>query len=775
MPGDKTLEFSDASRAWDELAQRVEALVTAWEREAEAPDLGRHLPSGPAALRKLTLVELIKVDLEYRNRLARERTDGPTVWRVEDYLRRFPELGDGRGPPCDLIYEEFHVRKQAGEPVLPEEYFGRFPAQAAELGRLLGPGGAAERSIALAGGDRYRRVEVGEQLDEFDLLTRLGQGSFASVFLARQRSMQRLVALKVSGDRGDEPKTMSRLDHPNIVRVYDQRVLEDRGLRLLYMQYVPGGTLESAVELARMLAPEKRTGGLLLEAIDQALEQRGETPPAFSRTRRRLAESTWPEVVCWLGSRLAAALDSAHREGVLHRDLKPANVLLTADANPKLADFNISFCSKVDGASAAAFFGGSLAYMSPEQLTAYHPGHDLPPESLDGRSDTYSLGVMLWELLVGRRPFRDEPLDRDYLQAVDVMIEKRKAGPAEEAWRELPSDLPEGLREILARLLAPAPEDRFSTAGQVSRRLEMCLHPRTRRLASLPRVGWRAWATRHPLAALLAVGLAASAVSSALNIAYNAINIIRPLKEPAERVFRLQLMVVNPIAYSIGCGLVMWMAWPVLRAVARAARTGRQGITGSRVVEPSAPQKSFVRRRAVRLGRFVAWVTAVEWALSGLIFPLWLHAQAESDEQMQFVHYMHFMSSQAVCGLIAATQSFFAVTFLSLRVFLPRLVGLEEVDEETHVELKRLGVVARRQFVLAQLVPLAAIVPMALIDTGREEFLYLAGVGGIAFLVAYRLAGLIHGDIEILAIATAASQEGAPAEERGESFWSNSN
>ena len=79
-------------------------------------------------------------------------------------------------------------------------------------------------------GEKAPQVEVGEKLDDFDLLARLGKGAFATVFLARQRSMQRLVALKVSSDRGAEPQTLAQLDHANIVRVYDQRQIPDRKL-----------------------------------------------------------------------------------------------------------------------------------------------------------------------------------------------------------------------------------------------------------------------------------------------------------------------------------------------------------------------------------------------------------------------------------------------------------------------------------------------------------------------------------------------------------------
>ena len=256
---------------------------------------------------------------------------------------------------------------------------------------------------------RSKGFAAGQRLDDFDLLVELGKGAFASVFLARQVSMQRMVALKVSADKGNEPQTLAQLDHPNIVRVFDQRRLPEQHVRLLYMQFAPGGTLAEVVKQVRDTPPAARTGTVLLDG-----RQRGGGEAGRDRPRTTPAGNggwpapSWPETVCRLGIQLAYALDYAHRQGMLHRDVKPANVLLSADGSPKLADFNISFCSQLDGASPAAYFGGSLAYMSPEQLEACNPNHDRKPEDLDGRSDLYALAVMLWELLHGDRPFADE-------------------------------------------------------------------------------------------------------------------------------------------------------------------------------------------------------------------------------------------------------------------------------------------------------------------------------------------------------------------------------
>ena len=436
------LDQNDADLLWDQLSERLDAFIGAWEGATEPPSLAAFLPDEPASLRHMTLVEVIKVDLEYRWQEAR----WPKL--IEDYLGEFPELADDGGLPCAIVYEEYHIRRRHAD-VAPREYYDRFPQQAAELERLLKLE-QPELTATLVRVEPAEPIAVGQRLDDFDLIRALGKGAFATVYLARQCSMQRLVALKVSSDRGFEPQTLAQLDHPNIVRVYDQRQLADRKMRLLYMQYVPGGTLQSVSDHVRRLPAVTRTGASLLEAIDATLSRAEEIPPVDSMTRQRLSRATWPEAVCWIGARLASALSYAHQRGVLHRDVKPANVLISGEGHPKLADFNISF-SKLDGATPAAYFGGSLAYMSPEQLEACDPAHGRQPDELDGRSDVYSLAVMLWEMLTGKRPFPEDTLPANWSGALAKMTTLRRAGvQAEAAAKLLPANCPHGLADVLA-------------------------------------------------------------------------------------------------------------------------------------------------------------------------------------------------------------------------------------------------------------------------------------------------------------------------------------
>src|SRR5262245_38732098 len=544
MPDTTQSAADPATIALYEVAQRIDALTEAWKGDDLPPNLAEFVPEGPAGLRRLVLSELIKVDLEYRWR----HHELPK--QVEEYIEEFPEVAQNGQVPCDLIYEEFHIRNQTPEAASPDEYYRRFPKQAERLKRMMTIDANRFGSTTLVAGHRQANFEVGQQIDDFDLLVQLGKGSFGSVFLARQKSMQRLVALKISRDRGVEPQTLAQLDHPNIVRVYDQRVVPESKVQLMYMQHVAGGTLHDVLEGVRQLPAPLRTGKIVVDSIDRALDRHGESAPADSPSRRRLAAASWPEVVCWIGSRLAGALEYAHSRGVLHRDVKPANVLLAADGSPKLVDFNVSFSSKLEGATPAAYFGGSLSYMSPEQIEAYNPDHSRQPDELDGRSDVYSLGIVLWELLTGSRPFSDEHLEDclyDTPKLLAQLTARRRAGLTPAAMAALPPDLPPGLQQVLTSCLAPDVADRPANAGQLARQLELCLQPHVQRLLR-PRPGsWRERFRRWPFWFFVTIGLAPSAAFSYANLRFNQEYLAHGKQEQLDFFENVEVPVVNGV------------------------------------------------------------------------------------------------------------------------------------------------------------------------------------------------------------------------------------
>ena len=198
----------------------------------------------------------------------------------------------------------------------------------------------------------------GEKIDDFEVVRLLGRGAFGHVYLARQLSLDRLVALKVSANRGSEGRTMARLEHAHIVQVYSEKVDEATDQRLLCMQLVPGVGLEKIIsslgmqlEVERSLAdtlagaasaPATWRGSDVLAVIDVNASLPTALDPAALRDREALGEMDDVETTAWMGARLGEALDFAHQRGVLHRDIKPANILVSPYGRPMLADFNIS-------------------------------------------------------------------------------------------------------------------------------------------------------------------------------------------------------------------------------------------------------------------------------------------------------------------------------------------------------------------------------------------------------------------------------------------------
>jgi len=212
-----------------------------------------------------------------------------------------------------------------------------------------------------------------------------------------------------------EALVLSRLSHPGVATIFDFDTRD--GYEFLVMEYVAGGTLQSRLA----------TGPL---PVDEVLA---------------------------LGAAIADALDNAHRNGFLHRDLKPGNIALTADGHPKILDFGIALLlsgDKEDGRiTQAGTILGSLPYMAPEQLFG-EPG--------DARTDVYALGVMLFEMITGQRPFVKERTEALMFAIISNAALSVKA---------LRPDAPDALDRLIAECLRKEPADRPPTAAHVSQAL----------------------------------------------------------------------------------------------------------------------------------------------------------------------------------------------------------------------------------------------------------------------------------------------------------------
>eukprot|EP00913_Durusdinium_trenchii_P008792 g8258.t1 len=718
------------------LGDCLEAFLEAWAESDTPPALDEFLPENES-VRRIVLIELIKVDLEYR------LDNAALPKRLHEYLDEFPELGED-GVPADLIYEEFHLRQRAGLAADAEEYLNAFPDQTAELRCLLGMNQDYQSTAMFSETQKaaIEDIEPGDTLDDFELIARLGKGAFAHVFLARQISMQRLVAVKVSADHGTEPQTLAQLDHDHIVRVFDQRTLADQNIRLLYMQYVSGGTLQSVVEELKQTPPAEQLGSILLRAVDRALENRGESRPVESPLRAKLKSEDWGDTVCWIGARLAEALDYAHGRGVLHRDIKPANVLVTSEGVPKLADFNISFSSKLDGATPAAYFGGSLVYMSPEQLEASSPAYERTPDSLDGRSDVYSLAVMLWELLTGRRPFADKKSNGNWTQLIEEMIERRRTGIGAAAESLVPANCPTGLMRVLKKALDPDRDRRWNSASEFAQQLELCRHPAAMRLLDPAEEDWCCRWRKYTMPLILAAAVLPHVLPGVFNFFYNDRAIMGYLNAETQSAFRVILLYINGIAYPLGALIAYLLA---RRFVPREPPGDAAGSP------PSPSELALRRRRCLGLGHAVAMVGIAEWAIAGVAYPVSIHLAAGS---LPAEAYPHFIGSLALCGLIAAAYPFYLTTFVCFRMVYPCLLDETLLQPEDLPALKRMVQRAGRYLLSAVTAPFLGILAAIFVtsdDTAQKLALVVfASIGILGGLLAFRAYREFQIDVDAL-------------------------
>jgi serine/threonine protein kinase len=417
-------------------------------------------------------------------RLALLRTDMSLRWEAGerasagDYARRFPELG--QDTVVALVYEEFCLLEEAGEAPTPETFLARYSEFAEPLRRVLDihnlVGNASTSELEggsdtlgmLARDDRPRFPEAGDAVAGFRLVEELGRGSFARVFLARETQLaDRTVALKVSLRGSREPQTLARLQHTHIVPVHSHSVDESTGMHVLCMPYFGRVTLARLLcEIARdgLAAP---TGADLVTALDRLDPAEG-AASAPSPNRQELASRPFARALAWWGARLAEALAHAHERGVLHRDVKPSNVLIAADGTPMLLDFNLAHEEIAPGVPGdGGNLGGTVDYMAPEHLEALA---DSRGDLVDARSDVFSMGVLLYEALLGAKPFEPPPKGTSVVESLLDAADARRGDPR--ALLPPEADLPAPLRAVLLRCLAPDPADRYRAADELAEDLQ---------------------------------------------------------------------------------------------------------------------------------------------------------------------------------------------------------------------------------------------------------------------------------------------------------------
>lgn len=305
---------------------------------------------------------------------------------------------------------------------------------------------------------------VGSDLLGFHLRAELGRGGLGRVYLAEQEDLaNRPVVVKVAPDLWGEAHTLAQLQHPNIVPVYS--VHQRDPFQIVCMPYHGWTTFQDILQQATAQASFPTTGRFLARVIKKApagarLAANALDAAAFAL---KLEGLSYVEAIVRLCAQLADGLAHAHEHGIVHHDLKPANVLLTDDGTPMLLDFNAAEDTKRQSA-AVAWVAGTLPYMAPEQLARLQ-GAAGP---VDARCDLFAFGVIMFELLTGRYPFkcRHPEFGVVFGQALE---DRRGPPPRLRSWNPAVSPAVEA---IVRRCLEPDPKRRYQTARDLQEDLQ---------------------------------------------------------------------------------------------------------------------------------------------------------------------------------------------------------------------------------------------------------------------------------------------------------------
>lgn len=385
------------------------------------------------------------------------------------YLDQHPEAAADRSFTFELAFEEYAYRAERDTAPSIETFAARFPVCKSALAEML----LVNQWVEKTSGSLPAWPLPGQSILGFRVVRELGRGSFARVYLASESALgNRPVALKVSRRGGAEADILGRLRHDNIVPVYSVQEDPLSGMTLVCMPYLGGTTLGNVLDRV-FTASTPSKADAILEASRVGHDEAELIGPG--KTSTTLLHGSYVQGVVELGIQLADALAFVHDRKIYHRDLKPSNVLIRPDGRPMLLDFNLSF----DEHAADQPLGGTPMYMAPEHLRAIDP-EEKGPCLVDGRSDLFSLGVMLYEFLTGRHPFGPAPEKGNALTVVRTLRQRQAAGF--EPVDRLNPAVDKKLSRIVVRCLALEPRDRFASAGDFAAALRECLATKSRRL-----------------------------------------------------------------------------------------------------------------------------------------------------------------------------------------------------------------------------------------------------------------------------------------------------
>lgn len=497
------------NESWSRLVGAVTSLEAAW-KTSSFPELSRFVPTEDDLRREAILVELIKVDQEYRWRAGKRS-------RVEDYLEHWPELNSNPQAVASLLAAECLTRATLDVMPEPAEIQQRFPQLAGSVpwedlrvqarGEQL-PASNPSEDGSLKTSDTFRRsvtstlrhggrtIEVGDRIDRFEVRKVIGRGGMGVVFHAFDLRLKRDVALKIphlgTVDREvaerflEEARIAAGITHPHICPVHDHG--EADGIPYLVMPLVKG------------------------EPLDDWLKRNSPRPESSA------------EIVL----KLAKAVGELHSADILHLDIKPQNIVIDERGEPLLMDFGLAWRADANSTTLISdALVGTPAYMAPEQVCG-------SVAEIDRRTDIYSLGVLLYELLTGHPPFQG---------TLTQVLAKIPHGGAESPRQSRP-ELDAELENICLRAMATKSTDRFQTAAELIDALNGYLQRMVSRAS-------KARERRRFLVWSLVAGVLLLAIGTRLFLDWNTNRASNSLKTFATPIQRTSVPQIDPVIERI--------------------------------------------------------------------------------------------------------------------------------------------------------------------------------------------------------------------------------
>jgi tetratricopeptide (TPR) repeat protein len=353
---------------------------------------------------------------------------------------------------------------------------------------------------------------IGQTLGDFKILSIIGTGGMGAVFLAHQISLDRDVALKVisdiSGARkksierfGREAKVLAKISHPNIVPIYE--VGQQGQYSYFAMEFVKGVSLSKIIDAVRKSPQSQKASDVMAKCLFES---------GISSTEQTKKENSGAEVdtdyiisISRIIISIASALEYAHKQGVLHRDVKPSNILIKPDGTAKLVDFGLARAETQQAITVSGEFFGTPSYVSPEQIRK--------PETVDCRSDVYSLAATYYECLTLRPPFEGNTVN----ETLTRVISQEAISPQKYCPR-----LSTDFNTVLLHALEKLPEDRYQTAADFAADIENVLdfRPITAKRPSITRRAYKA-VRRNPIKIIVSLVITvAIAIGITLTILY---------------------------------------------------------------------------------------------------------------------------------------------------------------------------------------------------------------------------------------------------------------